>query len=56
MEPNFFKMFILQQREGISSFDDLYQSEANPNTAEYIAGQLNISVSQGIVSGIQMIR
>ncbi len=52
MEPNFFKMFILQQREGISSFDDLYQSEANPNTVEYIAGQLNISVSQGIVSGI----
>lgn len=45
-EPNIFKMFILHQREGISSFNDLYQSEANPRTAEYIANQLNISVSQ----------
>lgn len=45
-EPNIFKMFILRQRNDISSFDDLYQSEANPKMAEVIAGELNIDVSQ----------
>lgn len=45
-EPNLFKMFILHQREGISSLSDLYQSETNPHTAEFIANQLNISIPQ----------
>lgn len=45
-EPHLFRIFILHQREGISSLDDLYQSETNPNIAEYIADKLNISVSR----------
>lgn len=43
-EPYLFKMFILHQRDGISSLNDLYQSEANPQIAEFIANKLNISI------------
>ena len=45
-EPHLFKIFILHQREGISSMNDLYQSEAHPHIAEMIASELNISVTQ----------
>lgn len=45
-EPNLFKIFILQQREGISSLDDLYESEAGPDTAEFIASRLKVSLRQ----------
>lgn len=45
-EPHLFKIFILHKREGISSLNDLYQSEANPHIAEIIASELNISVTQ----------
>lgn len=45
-EPNLFKIFILHIRNGISSLDDLYNSETNNDTAEFIADKLNISVSQ----------
>lgn len=42
-EPHIFKIFILQKREGVSSLAELYQSETNPEMAEFIAKQLNIS-------------
>lgn len=45
-EPNLFKIFILRQRSGISSLDELYQSEAGSQVADFIAEQLQISVSQ----------
>ncbi len=45
-EPNLYKIFILHERQDISSLDDLYQSEATPHTAEFIAGTLNISISE----------
>lgn len=45
-EPHLFRIFILHQREEISSLNDLYQSEANPHTAEIIAKELNISVER----------
>lgn len=45
-EPHLFKLFILHQRNGISSMNDLYQAETNPHVADYIADSLNISVSQ----------
>ncbi len=45
-EPHLFKIFILHHREGIASLNDLYESEANPHTAEIIAGELRISVAQ----------
>lgn len=45
-EPYLFKMFILHQRKGISSLEDLYQSEVNPNMAKSIADKLNISILQ----------
>lgn len=45
-EPHLFRIFILHQREGIFSLNDLYQSEANPHTAEIIAKELNISVER----------
>lgn len=45
-EPHLFKIFILHKRNGIASLDDLYQSEANPNMAEFISKTLNISMEQ----------
>lgn len=45
-EPHLFRIFILHQRKGISSLDDLYESETNPHIAEVIAGDLHISVAQ----------
>ena len=45
-EPNLFRIFILRQRDGISSLSDLYQSEAGPQVAGFIAEQLQISVPQ----------
>ncbi len=45
-EPNLFKIFILHNRSNISSLDELYQSEANPEMAELISKKLNITVSQ----------
>lgn len=45
-EPHLFKIFILHQRTGVSSLEDFYQSQANANTAEFIARELNISISQ----------
>ncbi len=45
-EPHLFRIFILHQREEISSLNDLYQSEANPHTAEIIAKELSISVER----------
>lgn len=45
-EPYLFRIFILHQREGISSLDDLYRSETNPHMAQVIAKQLNICEEQ----------
>ncbi len=45
-EPYLFKIFILHERKGISSLNDLYQSEASPHIAEFIASKLNISILQ----------
>lgn len=45
-EPHIFKIFVLHKRENISSLDDLYQSETNPDVAQYIADKLNISITQ----------
>ena len=41
-----FKIFILHQRTGISSLNDLYEKEASPYVAERIGEEFKISVSQ----------
>lgn len=45
-EPHLFKIYVFQQRNNISSMDDLYQSQTNPNMAKYIADDLNISLEK----------
>lgn len=45
-EPHLFKIFILHQREHISSLEEFYQSEASPHITSFIARQLNITESQ----------
>lgn len=45
-EPCLFKLFILHRREGIRSLDDLYESEASPETAEWISRKLHIDIEQ----------
>ena len=39
-EPHLFKIFILRQRDGISSFDDLYQLEAGSDMAGHMRAGL----------------
>lgn len=45
-EPHLFRIFILHQRKGISSLNDLYQSETNPHIAEFIAEKLHIGITK----------
>ncbi len=45
-EPHLFKIFILHKRRGISSLDGLYQAEAGPHTAGFIANELHIGIEQ----------
>ncbi len=45
-EPHIFKIFIFQERKNISSLNELYQSETNPQIAQKIAEELNISIEQ----------
>lgn len=45
-EPHLFKIFILHRRDGVSSLDDLYRTEASQNTAEFISKKHNISIEQ----------
>lgn len=45
-EPFLFKVFVLHQRTGISSLNDLYEKEAGPYVAERIADELEIDISQ----------
>lgn len=41
-EPNIFKMFLLHQRDGIRSLDDLYKAETDSGVAKFIAEGLQI--------------
>lgn len=42
-EPYILKLFILQERKNISSLDDLYKAETNPQISQIIAEKLKIS-------------
>lgn len=42
-EPQIFRLFLFQERTGVSSLDDLYRMETNPAVAEGIAETLSIS-------------
>lgn len=43
-EPYILKIFISQERKNILSLRDIYETETNPQMAELIANDLNISV------------
>lgn len=43
-EPHILKIFILQERRNISSLKDIYETETNPQIAQAIAKDLDISV------------
>ena len=45
-EPHLFRIFILHQRTGISSLEDLYQSEANAQIPAFLAKKLGVSMAQ----------
>lgn len=45
-EPHLYKIFALKKRDNISSLDDLYCSEANPQMAQAIADNLGISTEK----------
>lgn len=43
-EPHILKIFILQQRKNISSLKGIYEMETNPQIAQVIAEELDISI------------
>lgn len=43
-EPNLFRIFILHQRQGVTSLGDLYERETDSRTAEFIAEKWKISI------------
>ena len=45
-EPYLFRIFILHRREGVSSLEDLYNMEAGPGMAGFLAEKLSISEEQ----------
>lgn len=45
-EPHLFRLFILQQREGISSLKELYQTETSPEIAPAIAQKYDIPLAK----------
>lgn len=45
-EPYLFKLFTLQQREGISSLDDLYAAETDVRIAQNIAHEFGIDMEK----------
>lgn len=44
--PHLFRLFLLHKRDGISSLDELYQSETNPAVAAFIADTFSIPFGQ----------
>ncbi|MBD5115356.1 MAG: TetR/AcrR family transcriptional regulator [Ruminococcaceae bacterium] len=54
-EPNIYKMFIFRQRENVSTLEELYREEADPQLAEAISERLNISVSKAKQLHLNMI-
>lgn len=44
-EPNIFKLFILHQRNNISSLAELYAAETDPDVAKIIAENLGIGIA-----------
>ncbi len=54
-EPHIFKIFIFQERKNISSLNELYQSETNPQVAQKIAEELNISIEQAKTLHLNML-
>lgn len=45
-EPHIFRMFSFQERKNISSLDDLYSFETNPQMAQAISEEFHISTAQ----------
>ncbi|MFB5520185.1 TetR/AcrR family transcriptional regulator [Enterococcus casseliflavus] len=43
-EPHILSIFVLQKRANVSSLEDLYQLETNPQVAQRIAADLTISI------------
>ena len=45
-EPNILKLFIFQKRYNVSSMDELYQSETDPQMAGFISDTFNITLEK----------
>lgn len=54
-EPHLFSIYILHQREGISSLEDFYQSQANSQMAQVIANNLHVSLQKAKKLHLQML-
>lgn len=45
-EPHLFRIFVLHERRGITSLEELCRTESDPRVAEGIAAQLHISLQR----------
>jgi len=54
-EPNIFNMFVMNVRTEINSLDQLYESETDPRIAEFIADNLQISITKARILHLNML-
>lgn len=54
-EPNIYKMFTSHKRENVSSLEDLYKLEADPQIAEIVSKQLEISLEKAKTLHLNML-
>ena len=43
-QPHLFQLLFLRKRPGLSSLQELYETECNPQIAQYLANTLNLSL------------
>lgn len=54
-ESNIYRMFISYQRENVSSLEELYNLETNPQIAETVSKQLNITLDKAKMLHLNML-
>lgn len=54
-EPHILKMFVFQERQNISSLNDLYRAEASPQIAKIMADELKITLEKAAKLHLNML-
>lgn len=45
-EPHLYRLYFLRKRDGVTSIEDIYREETDPQVAEFISQQLHLSIEK----------